>query len=208
MKSLVINYDERDPWERLEREPPSAFDAFRTYRDMGPTRSIRKAWIKHTGQPEDTTRRMGGRWCEWAVKYTWTERVRLWDDHLDTVMRKAIEEEIKSTAKVHAKQCRNFAVLLNRVEQTFMDRIKNPKDLAALRTKDLLDAVLRGAALLPRLQEAEMIALGKNPNSNVTISGDPDRPLTIRHMPPAIIDDSPSEAENEEGASEEPTRGV
>lgn len=203
LKSLVIDYHQREPWERMEREPPVAFRAFQIFRDIGPSRTVRKAFYKYKGIPEDSDQRVTGRWCEWAVAYTWRERAQLWDDHLDRIARQTIEEEIRSTAKIHAQQCRNFAVVLSRMEQMFIDRMKNPKHVESLRTKDLLDAVIRGAGLLPRLQEAEMVALGKNPQNNVVVSGDPDRPIMVRHLPPQIIDESDSPTQSGDGETEE-----
>ena len=80
------------PWERREGETPKAFAAFCVYRDMGPKRSLEKAWREQNG---NKTGAMPGFWRDWSAKYNWGRRVDLYDEHLSGVSVQSVEDGIR-----------------------------------------------------------------------------------------------------------------
>ncbi len=80
MKDLVLptTRDVAPPlWERQLGESRKAFDAFRRYRDMGPTRSLTRV-----GQELGKSRALMARW---SSRWRWVERAESWDDQQDRV---------------------------------------------------------------------------------------------------------------------------
>lgn len=63
------------PWERQDGETPIAFDAFRVYRDMGTSRSVRA--VAHA---LDKSVQLIGRW---SSVHGWVDRARAYDNHRD-----------------------------------------------------------------------------------------------------------------------------
>lgn len=80
------------PWERQYGEPNIAWDAFLTYREMGPKRSLRKAYLSNTGNdgekvpcaPQTT-------WGQWSKTWRWSDRVEEYDRYQDGIFRKQLE---------------------------------------------------------------------------------------------------------------------
>jgi hypothetical protein len=79
---------ERAPWERLDSESAGAYIAFRRYRDLGPSRTVRASY----GTPPG--RRVPGHLQRWAAHHRWQARALAWDDecyrtadrrHLDAI---------------------------------------------------------------------------------------------------------------------------
>lgn len=61
----------RNPWERQKRETGKAWEAFLTYRTMGPARTYVDV-ARELGKVESQIRR-------WAHLWRWIDRVELWD---------------------------------------------------------------------------------------------------------------------------------
>lgn len=61
-------------WERMAGETTPAYRAFRYYRDLGPSRSLRAA----AGVVEG--RRLPGHICRWSTQWNWSGRAAAWDD--------------------------------------------------------------------------------------------------------------------------------
>jgi hypothetical protein len=84
-------------FERQEKESSKAFAAFTVYRDLGPQRSFRET-AEMLGKSETLVRR-------WAVRFTWHERIRGYEDWLEMLKRDAIETyEREHTAEMQAKR--------------------------------------------------------------------------------------------------------
>ena len=62
------------PWEREPDELGRAYHGFRTFRDLGPTRTIDKA----LEQLEVSKRTI----LRWSERYRWHERATAWDDEV------------------------------------------------------------------------------------------------------------------------------
>ncbi len=74
----------RLPWERCRAESGPAFEAFATYRDMGPSCSIRKAAGRLGKSPSLLER--------WSAAHGWSDRAFAYDEYLDNSQRSAQEE--------------------------------------------------------------------------------------------------------------------
>ena len=91
-------------WDRLEKESPKAYIAFSSYRDLGPTRSVEKAFAalnpgkKRSGRPAE--------WYVWSSKFDWVERAEAFDAYADEIQRKGFETRLKQLAHDQA----DFAV--------------------------------------------------------------------------------------------------
>jgi hypothetical protein len=122
-----------EPWERQPGESDRAFEAFRLYRDLGPSRTLDRAGelvspregpTGAQGGAQDGAqpgRKRGATGCirGWAAKHHWAERAGAWDAHLDRERRAAAEraeaEEVEDFAKARRqwnKQIRQAASFL------------------------------------------------------------------------------------------------
>src|SRR6266851_4992508 len=81
--------------ERLPGESGRAFRAFCFYRDLGPDRSLDKAWKSfldsNPGKPRRATRR-DGHWSDWCRRFKWVERSDAHDDLIEEAKRTADAE--------------------------------------------------------------------------------------------------------------------
>jgi hypothetical protein len=99
---------EPEPWERQlidgKLETTRAYEAFETYRDLGPARSLRKTAIK-LGKSRIVIER-------WARKYGWTSRVLAWDEMLEAERRGEAVAETRKMARRQAQQAMAAAAAL------------------------------------------------------------------------------------------------
>jgi len=95
--------EEAKPWERQDGESAKAFEAFRTYRDLGPSRSIAKACsvLRGPGFSRDMFK-------TWSARWKWVNRAAQWDSYLDEQRRKETENEITKMNKRHAEAAKMF----------------------------------------------------------------------------------------------------
>ena len=77
--------------EKQSGESPQAWEAFKIYRDLGQGRSIDKAYKIYLGH-HSSTKRASGRFRAWAVQHDWVDRAQAWDDYLELLRRKAVED--------------------------------------------------------------------------------------------------------------------
>jgi hypothetical protein len=67
------------PWDRQPNESSKAFAAFCLYLDLGPQRSVAKAYRLHTGRKQAA---VSGTWNLWRSKYRWKNRAQAFDDNI------------------------------------------------------------------------------------------------------------------------------
>ena len=90
-------------WGPQEGESAKAFSAFETYRDLGPSRTLREAAGIHYGRENpsqgqyDTLRR-------WSRQHAWAERVEHYDQWLRMERHDAVAEHVRAQAEDHAKR--------------------------------------------------------------------------------------------------------
>lgn len=75
MKPLVQN-----PWDRRPDETSKAYAAFCAYLELGPERSIERAFRDRNGT-ERAQKTQGAWWRRWSSRHDWVERARAFDDH-------------------------------------------------------------------------------------------------------------------------------
>lgn len=81
------------PWERQKGESAQAYEAFSTYRDMGPERSIAKV-----AQALNKSRALMGRW---SSQWNWVERVRAYDNELEKEAKAKAVKDRKAMTERH-----------------------------------------------------------------------------------------------------------
>ncbi|CAB4130595.1 hypothetical protein UFOVP130_18 [uncultured Caudovirales phage] len=113
------------PWEKSKSESTKAYAAFCAYRDLGPGRSIEKAFAvlkpdkKRNGRPAE--------WYGWSVKFEWVKRVEAWDEFAEEFQRREFEARLKKLAHDQADfAVEEFARLVKRVRRA--DRLLDKAD--------------------------------------------------------------------------------
>lgn len=88
------------PWEQQPGESSEAYAAFRAYRDLGPDRSILKAYAqlrpKAGSRKAPAPANAPGSWKRWAQQWRWKERVEAYDRRMESVEQGAREEARKA----------------------------------------------------------------------------------------------------------------
>lgn len=75
----------RQPWDRLPDESPDAYTRFLIYRNLGPNRSLRKAYLNYLRSedgfsgPATAKLHIPGHWHANSVTYQWVNRSAAWD---------------------------------------------------------------------------------------------------------------------------------
>ena len=87
--------DEVQPWEQQPGESAKAFEAFKTYRDMGAERSMRKV-----AQRLNKSLTM---LSKWSGPWSWQERVRAYDREMDREAHETAVRELRSMTNRHIR---------------------------------------------------------------------------------------------------------
>ena len=82
---------ELQAWERQPGESGPAFAAFVVYRDLGPYRSLDKAY--KTQKPDAD--KFSGQWSLWSAEHKWLERALAYDSYCDAERRKVLEQKLR-----------------------------------------------------------------------------------------------------------------
>lgn len=124
---------EKLPWDRLENEGAKAFVAFCAYRDMGPDRSIAKAYRALSGRQSSV--RPPRRWAYWSSDFEWKRRAEEYDLHLELKARAERESQHSAELEAYRKRQQNLATattasslqLLSIVNQRMVDLLAEYK---------------------------------------------------------------------------------
>jgi hypothetical protein len=92
----------RDPWLQRPDESGPAFEAFKAYLDLGPSRSVVEAFRQRTGKEQ--AKQASGQWNDWAARFDWSDRTRAWDDRQEAIRRRAEEKAAAERAEIWAKR--------------------------------------------------------------------------------------------------------
>lgn len=76
------------PWDQRPGEAGKAFQAFRTYLELGPARKILDTYRKIAGKPEAI--QVPGSWNAWVRDHEWIERARAYDSSMAAEVDRAI----------------------------------------------------------------------------------------------------------------------
>ena len=151
-------------WERWEGEGDKPYEAFQLYMTEGNDRSIPKVAQKLSKSVPLLKR--------WSAKFKWVDRVRAWDEQKDSLTTEKMLDRLQKEAdtkaeeniamlKRHASQAQAYGSVLTAIEANFLKRIQEDKEaLNNLTLPELLNYIIRGGSVLPKVQEAEAVARG------------------------------------------------
>jgi hypothetical protein len=133
---------ERAPWDRQPRESSPAFQAFQTYLDLGPSRSLAAV-----GQKLGKSRSLLSRW---SAHWHWQDRLAAYESELGRKAMEAEAEEREEARRYYIRGSRQLADrallrLLGNEEQGY-----RPLDVNSLTAADVVrlwEAGLRGERL-------------------------------------------------------------
>lgn len=128
-------------WERQEGESGPAWEAFRTYRDLGETRTL-TAVANELHKSYTLVRR-------WRREHDWDERTLAYDNELQ-------KEELKRAKKERREMNARHINLSMHLQKAVADALK-AKDFTDMSDKDIASFV-RVAVELERLARADSIA--------------------------------------------------
>ena len=98
-----------EPWDQQPGEGSRAFAGFKVYRDMGPQRSLVKAFKEMTGK--DKSR---GKFDIWSMQNDWVNRCEMYDRNVDQLGTIEKMKVVREMAERHATMA---SVFLNKVVQ-------------------------------------------------------------------------------------------
>ena len=122
----MSEHEERDAWARQDGEPARAYDGFRSFRDLGTTRTLDPV-AELAGVRVDTVRRWSGRW-------SWHERATAWDDEVHRIEDRERLEAIRTMHQNHRRAGR--AAMLKALQA--LDHLQ-PQNIPAGAAARLLD---------------------------------------------------------------------
>ena len=106
--------DARSPWDRRADETARAHQAFRTFRDLGPTRTLAQlSDVAHMRTLQ-----------QWAQRHDWRDRAAAWDDEVHRAQDARRLEAIRDMHEIHSRAGR--AVLSKALRA--LDRVE-PADI-------------------------------------------------------------------------------
>lgn len=127
---------ERKPWDQLEGEPNAAYARFLVYRNVGPSRSLLKAYIAQSGIASKSRKKpqVPGSWQDECTKFDWVNRSLAWDI------------EMMSTVGLQAvlKFYNSFGIVADKVLAKLAEDKVKPKDW-----RQALDAFSRLGMFVP-----------------------------------------------------------
>jgi hypothetical protein len=134
----------RKPWEQLDTESNAAYVRFLSYRNLGPLRTLQKAYETHQADQPAKKRNKSqaptGVWTDDSTAYNWRERATAWD-----VANLLQEGEQAATFYVGAmrKHARKVYESLDQLDpERYDDAIKGLELLAKLFPPDVLAALI------------------------------------------------------------------
>lgn len=90
-------------WERQEDETNRAYQAFCVYRDLGPTRSLKKAAKAFYGTETDPKLSQINTVKAWSSRFMWVSRAEAFDAERDRVDRIELEEHRRAMNERHRR---------------------------------------------------------------------------------------------------------
>jgi hypothetical protein len=170
------------PWERMESEPGRAFEAFRIFRDLGPTRTLAATALSFFEIPasaltEDPNigKRYAPRFYAWHSKYNWKVRADSWDAEIDRQRWADRAEAIRRTND-------GYVAVGAAMRQKILLRVAG-MDPAQIAPKDV-PAWIKAAA------DVERMGYGITSTSTVQVTGPDGGPIQHEHnIDEAAVDD-------------------
>lgn len=156
---------DRSPWERRDEESTRNYDRFRTYRDLGPDRTVRKTWEKITANATRPIRLTSLE--QIAHTWEWRQRADAWDRH-------QADDEDEHLARERRRA---------RLDNLALARLVLEKCRKGLETIDLVDAPADIARLIRAGIDLQKSAFGPPERSQrVTVSGPDGGPIDVADL--------------------------
>ncbi len=125
----------QEPWDKLDREPERAWQAFRIYRDLGDERSLTKVAGQFSCSKQNIHK--------WSRRWSWQLRIDAYDRRLDELERKSRVKARRQTRRRPASYARAM------------------QDIAAVGLKELQERAKRKMPLNLELEDiAKLLAVG------------------------------------------------
>lgn len=165
-RAVLGNPTPRAPlWHIFEDEPTEAYRAFVTWLRQPPPRTFAAVSreLPHSS----------GRISQWSAEFYWEERAKAWSIHEQETYEEAYSTLVRRAAKAHAEQATNVLTAMLAPTNALLRRIdKEPEKFLAeldnMRTDQLLRLVVQAAAQIPKIQNAQRLALGLPTSITVT----------------------------------------
>lgn len=157
---IALNDDGRDPWDRQTGESPKKWSQFTVYRDLGRTRTLKRAAerlnISHRSAQQ------------YASVYRWVIRAEAFDRHMDEQWIAAIQERQRRMVQDHMKLAGEFHSRAMEAVTSLVGQNLSAAD--AVRVAETYSKLVR-------------FALGE-PDQNVALSGRAGQPpMRFSHVP-------------------------
>lgn len=149
------------PWEQQPGESSKAFEAFATYRNLGPERSIQKTSQKLS---KNMTTLKG-----WSRKWSWVERSRAYDREMDKQAHAQAVREVRQMTNRHIRIAMNLQAKALRALETMDEEQLTPK---------MTLAFLKEATKLERMNRLDAAGIGEDDKKDgeveIVIEGEED----------------------------------
>jgi len=151
-------------YERQDDESDPAWSAFQLYRDKADTRSV-------SGVARECQKN-ASLISRWSQAWSWDKRVHAYDNHMEGVKRRAMEQEVEKMVKRHIALFQMGQTALSKVQEALLKNIQaDPDFLRALSPRELVQANTQVAAALKTLTEGERQARGLD-TEHVKVTGE------------------------------------
>lgn len=118
-------------WQKQPTESAIAFNAFKTYRDMGASRTLEKTREK-LGKVSGYMRVLE----DWSSTHRWVERAADYDAHMDELAQSALEQRIIARrTKLIEREIADADALLDKFDQV-MEQVKVLEKRRSVRKKE------------------------------------------------------------------------
>lgn len=83
-------------WDKQDYETPKAHQGFLAYRDLGPKRSLKRAWTLYQERTKPEHKRnnnVSSHFADWSRNNQWVERAEAWDLHQASLVEQQREDQ-------------------------------------------------------------------------------------------------------------------
>jgi len=145
-----LKKSEMQPWEKLDRETSAAYSAFLQYLNLGPGRSVRKAYALSRGFEESDKCKVSATWQNWSHRFQWTRRAEAFDQY---EAKKRFERICEVREIARNKVGEHAAKLIEKLLSIAMGTQKVP---ASVQLRAIQTALEYAGISLPRTTRVEM----------------------------------------------------
>jgi hypothetical protein len=143
----------RKPWDQLDNESNAAYARFLAYRNLGPTRTIDKAYHAATRGNQRKSNTATSQWYNDSMSHQWSDRATAWD--VDNLL----------------GQGERAATLYMGVVEKYIERLYSFLDQTSVQPDDF-DSVTKSIELLHKLLPGETIGAIIAANEQRRTTGD------------------------------------